>query len=63
MNEFVRRHGERFDRWSSFLLAMGLGHLILRMTGYLGFIIAGIAVFLAAGFRVYLSALAGPAHR
>jgi hypothetical protein len=55
---FVRRHFEQFERWSAFVLALGLGHWIGRMLGDNGILWAFTFVFLGACFRVYLSVLA-----
>lgn len=53
---FVRRHFEQLDRWSAFLLALGLGHWIGVGLGDRGIIWAFALVFLGACARIYLSA-------
>jgi len=55
---FVRRHFTQFDRWSSIIGALGLGHLIGISIGNWGMLIAFVAVFLTVLFRVFLSGLA-----
>ena len=55
---FVRRHFEQFERWSAFILALGLGHWIGVGLGDSGIIWAFAFVFLGACFRIYLSGLA-----
>ena len=55
---FVRRHFEQFDRWSAFILALGLGHWIGVTLGENGIIWAFAFMFVGAGFRSYLSGLA-----
>jgi hypothetical protein len=54
---FVRRHFAQFERWSAFVLALGLGHWIGTMLGNSGIFWAFAFVFLGACFRVYLSGL------
>jgi hypothetical protein len=54
---FVRRHFEQFERWSSVLLSMGLGHLLFLRMGSAGGVVALALVFLSACLRVYLSEL------
>ena len=55
---FVHRHFEQFERWSSLVMAMGLGHWIGTMLGDTGIIWAFALVSLGACFRVYLFGLA-----
>jgi hypothetical protein len=55
---FVRRHFHQFERWSVFILALGLGHWIGVGLGDHGITWAFAFVFLGACFRVYLSSLA-----
>jgi hypothetical protein len=57
-SSFVRRHFAQFERWSAFVLALGLGHWIGMMLRDNGMIWAFAFVFLGACFRVYLSGLA-----
>src|SRR4051794_39813709 len=52
---FVRRHFQQFERWSAFVLALGLGHWIGIGLGDNGMIWAFAFVFLGACLRVYLS--------
>jgi hypothetical protein len=55
--QFVRRHFESLERWSSVLLAMGLGHWLFAGMGNNGLLIAFSVLFLSASFRAYLSML------
>ena len=57
-SRFVRRHFEHFERWSSVLLAMGVGHWLFSGIGDAGSVLAFVLVFVAACFRVYLSTVA-----
>jgi hypothetical protein len=61
MNNFVRHHFRRLDRFSSALMCFGLGHYILRAFGTTGgFVAASIIVGLGALVRVYLFELTRP---
>ena len=54
MTSIVRRHIQHFDRWSSALLFLGLGHLALARFGFAGLMIAAALVFVSACFRAWM---------
>jgi hypothetical protein len=54
MKQFVRRHIEQFDRLSSALLFVGLGHWILLQFKDTGIVIAFVLIFVAACFRAWM---------
>ena len=57
-SSFVRRHFEQLERWSAFVMALGLGHWMGVMVGDTAIIWAFAFVILGACFRVYLDCLA-----
>jgi hypothetical protein len=64
MNNFVRRHFQRFDRISSAVMGFGLGHYILRAFGSTGgFVAASILIMVGALVRIYLFELTRPASK
>ncbi len=52
---FIVRHAGRLDRWSAFLLAMGLGYWLFDSMGEFGGVAALTIIFICAGVRVYLA--------
>ncbi|HEX4052860.1 MAG TPA: hypothetical protein VHX86_01210 [Tepidisphaeraceae bacterium] len=56
---FVRHHVQHLDRWSSALMFLVLGHLILSRVGDAGILVAAALVFVAACFRAWQFEMAG----
>jgi hypothetical protein len=54
----VRRHFEQMERWSSILMAMGLGHWFSLQLGEYGTFVALALVFIGACFRIFLHGVA-----
>ena len=55
--DFIRRHKQQFDHWSSILLSFGLGYIVLSLLRDLGPLVAMSMAFLAALFRAWLFAV------
>lgn len=54
---FIRRHAQRFERWSSALLLLGLGYIVLSLLQDLAPLVAMTLVFASACFRALLFAV------
>lgn len=55
---FMRRHFHQLERWSAFLLTMGLGHLLFLQIGDWGTLVAFALMFVCVLVRVCLSQVA-----